>query len=153
MHEREKSKWSRSACPTLCHPMDCSPPGSSVHGVFQARVLEWVAINTSKTKWILVIYNFSIFCYLCSICEMGQEGWRDSDHLPWQKGPENVLPTWNIFMSRQSTLCLPRNSCSCQCLTVIGHILNNNNNKDVEVWATHSRIYQLIAIMQQSNFL
>ena len=32
------------ACPTLCHPMDCSPPGSSVHGILQARMLEWVAI-------------------------------------------------------------------------------------------------------------
>ena len=31
-------------CLTLSNPMDCSPPGSSVHGIFQARVLEWVAI-------------------------------------------------------------------------------------------------------------
>ena len=30
-------------CPTLCDPMDCSPPGSSVHGIFQPRVLEWGA--------------------------------------------------------------------------------------------------------------
>ena len=35
-------------CPTLCDPMDCSLPGFSVHGVFQARVLEWVAISFSK---------------------------------------------------------------------------------------------------------
>ena len=32
------------SCPTLFDPMDCSLPGSSVHGIFQARVLEWVAI-------------------------------------------------------------------------------------------------------------
>ena len=31
--------------PTLCHPMDCRPPDSSVHGIFQARMLEWVAIS------------------------------------------------------------------------------------------------------------
>ena len=31
------------SCPTLSDPMDCSPPGSSIHGIFQARVLEWVA--------------------------------------------------------------------------------------------------------------
>ena len=31
------------SCPTLCNPMDCSLPGSSVHGIFQARVLEWVS--------------------------------------------------------------------------------------------------------------
>ena len=35
-------------CPTLCDPMDCSLPGSSVHGIFQARVLEWVAISCSR---------------------------------------------------------------------------------------------------------
>ena len=35
------------SCPTLSDPMDCSLPGSSVHGIFQARVLEWVAIAFS----------------------------------------------------------------------------------------------------------
>ena len=35
-------------CPTLSDPMDCSPPGSSIHGIFQARVLEWVAIAFSQ---------------------------------------------------------------------------------------------------------
>ena len=34
-------------CLTLCDPMDCSPPGSSVHGIFQARIMEWVAISFS----------------------------------------------------------------------------------------------------------
>ena len=32
------------SCPTLCNPMNCSPPGSSVHGILQARILEWVVI-------------------------------------------------------------------------------------------------------------
>ena len=36
------------SCLTLCHPMDCSPPGSSVHGILQARILEWVAIPFSR---------------------------------------------------------------------------------------------------------
>ena len=38
-----KSEVAQS-CPTLCDPMDCSLPRSSIHGIFQARVLEWVAI-------------------------------------------------------------------------------------------------------------
>ena len=38
-------------CPTLGDPMDCSPPGSSVHGIFQARVLEWGAIAFSVSKY------------------------------------------------------------------------------------------------------
>ena len=43
-------KWSEVAlsCLTLCDPMDCSLPGSSVHGIFQAIVLEWVAISFSR---------------------------------------------------------------------------------------------------------
>ena len=35
-------------CPTLCNPMDSSPPGSSVHGILQARILEWVAMPSSR---------------------------------------------------------------------------------------------------------
>ena len=35
-------------CPTLCCPMDCRPPGSSVHGIFQVRLLEWNAISYSR---------------------------------------------------------------------------------------------------------
>ena len=35
-------------CPTLCYPMGCRPPGSSVHGVLQARILEWRAISFSR---------------------------------------------------------------------------------------------------------
>ena len=34
-------------CLTLCNPMDCSPPGSSVHGISQARILEWISIFPS----------------------------------------------------------------------------------------------------------
>ncbi|CAI9170699.1 unnamed protein product [Rangifer tarandus platyrhynchus] len=39
------------SCPTLCNPMDCSLPGSSVHRIFQARVLEWVAIGGWGGGW------------------------------------------------------------------------------------------------------
>ena len=58
MHESEVTQ----SCPTLSDPTDCSLPGSSVHGIFQARVLEWVAIAFSevwsgqgiKTRCLLV---------------------------------------------------------------------------------------------------
>ena len=42
------SALSCSLCPTLCDPMGCSLPGSSVHGILQARILEWVAIPFSR---------------------------------------------------------------------------------------------------------
>ena len=58
------------SCPTLSDPMDCSPPGSSVHGIFQARVLEWVATAFSNyvsyRYTITMIHNFKkdLFIYL-----------------------------------------------------------------------------------------
>ena len=47
--ESEVAQW----CPTLSDPMDCSLPGSSAHGIFQARVLEWFAIafSTKHPQW------------------------------------------------------------------------------------------------------
>ena len=39
---------SLQSCLTLCNPMDCSPPGSSVHGILQARILGWVATPSSR---------------------------------------------------------------------------------------------------------
>ena len=45
-YESEKSEVTQS-CPTLCDPMGCSLPAFSVHGIFQARILEWVAISFS----------------------------------------------------------------------------------------------------------
>ena len=45
------------SCPTLSDPMDWSPPGSSIHGIFQARVLEWVAIAFSEySSRLLLLY-------------------------------------------------------------------------------------------------
>ena len=41
------------SCPTLCNPMDCSPPGSSVNGILQARILEWVSISYSRASFQL----------------------------------------------------------------------------------------------------
>ena len=42
----------RQSCPTLCDPVDCSPPGSCAHGILQARILEWVAIFFSRgSSW------------------------------------------------------------------------------------------------------
>ena len=77
-------KWSEvsQSCPTLCDPIDCCLPGSSIHGIFQARVLEWVAISFSTGSswpkdWTLVSYipgrHFNLWAtreahiYLCHI--------------------------------------------------------------------------------------
>ena len=52
MEVKSESEVTQS-CLTLHDPMDCSPPGSSVHGIFQARVLEWGAIAFSSLLWRL----------------------------------------------------------------------------------------------------
>ena len=48
MHESEKWKWSRSVVSDSSDPTDCSLPGSSIQGIFEARVLEWGAIAFSE---------------------------------------------------------------------------------------------------------
>ena len=57
VHESEKWKWSRSVVSDYRDPIDCSLPGSSVHGIFQARILEWGSIAFSK------FFLFLFFCY------------------------------------------------------------------------------------------
>ena len=52
IHIEKIQKWKViQSCPTLCGPMDCSLPGSSVHGIFQAGVLEWGAIYIQITSY------------------------------------------------------------------------------------------------------
>ena len=48
--EKGKERKFAQSCPTLSDPMDCSLPGSSVHGIFQAIILEWVAISFFKAS-------------------------------------------------------------------------------------------------------
>ena len=51
---------SLQSCPTLCNPIDGLPPGSSVPGILQARILEWVAISFSNAwKWKVKVKSFS----------------------------------------------------------------------------------------------
>ena len=52
--ESESESEVTQSCPTLCDPVDCSPPGSFVHGIVQARILEWVAISFSNA-WKLKV--------------------------------------------------------------------------------------------------
>ena len=57
MKVKSESEVAQS-CPTLSDPMDCSPPVSSIHGIFQARVLEWGAIAFSS-QLLLLLSRFS----------------------------------------------------------------------------------------------
>ena len=54
-------------CPTLCDPMDCSLPSSSVHGILQARILEWVTIPFSRRP------NPGLLCYRQILYHLGHQ--------------------------------------------------------------------------------
>ena len=56
---KSKSEISQS-CPTLSDPMDCSLPGSSVHGIFQARVLEWGCHCLLRELFLVFLYSFNV---------------------------------------------------------------------------------------------
>ena len=108
--------WSEVAqsCPTLCDPMDCSLPGSSVHGIFQAIVLEWIATSfprgssqprdwtqvshivdrhltvwaTRENSWILFYVSLLSFQFSCSV--MSNSLWP---HEPQHSRPPCPSPT------------------------------------------------------------
>ena len=62
MHESEKWKWSRPVVSDSSDPMDCSLAGSSVRGIFQARVLEWGAIAFSSLYCYIIVINITFYC-------------------------------------------------------------------------------------------
>ena len=66
---KESDSEIAQSCPTLCDPMDCSLRGSSIHGIFQARVLQWVAISFSGGSsqprdqiWVSCIASRCFYC-------------------------------------------------------------------------------------------
>ena len=63
MKVKSQSEVAQS-CPTLSDPIDCGPPGSSVHGIFQARVLEWgaIAFSVPFPSYLYLILGFSWIC-------------------------------------------------------------------------------------------
>ena len=67
-HESESEVT--QSCPTLRNPMNCSPPGSSIHGIFQARVVEWGAIAFSMKRTLVFPILFSSY-FLALITEEG----------------------------------------------------------------------------------
>ena len=68
MHESESEREVAQSCPTLSDPMDCSLTGSSAHGIFQARVLEWdayklwVSSYIKNPTWDLILLLISLQC-------------------------------------------------------------------------------------------
>ena len=89
-----KVAWS---CPTLCNPTDCSLPGSSVHGILQAGILEWVAMPFSRgssqpRNRTQVSYIVGIFFTNC----------------PFPKTGKSIISSYHIFVHKRADFCARR---------------------------------------------
>ena len=87
---KEKELLVAQSCLTLCNPTDCSPPGSSVHGISRARILEWVAMPSSKgsswprdqTRVPCIVGRFLI---VWATRETPQKVWRFLKSSQWRR--------------------------------------------------------------------
>ena len=90
MKVKSESQVAQS-CPTLSDPMDCSPLGSSVHGIFQARVLEWGATAFSN---ILILGTFKDQQGSPNILDRNHL-WSLVNHTAFQTIPLEILIQWS----------------------------------------------------------
>ena len=132
------------SCPTLCDPMDYSSPGSSVHGVLHARVLEWVAISfcrgssqfRDQTLISCVPCLGRQVLYHCAIwedsgCSKGlslpwrqeknEKRWVWKKELLWSWGRESISPDM-AELSLESELCVPLCVCVYLALLMLGEL-------------------------------
>ena len=84
--------WVAQSCLTLCDPMDCSLPGSSTHGIFQARVLEWGAIAFSDL-WAVSIYQ--LCCFIPQVFPFGNHNFLIHSSADGHLGCFHVLAIVN----------------------------------------------------------
>ena len=89
MKVKSESEVAQS-CLTLRDPMDCSLPGSSIHGIFQARVLEWSAIGFSNALFLLNISN--------PYSRKGQRLSKNVWHSRFLKNNKNAYSLWINFL-------------------------------------------------------
>ena len=98
------------SCLTPSDLMDCSPPGSSIHGTFQARVLEWGAIALSKNGICVCIcfvyvyvcmcvYRLSQFCVTSGVLNISDAYWSISDHTGKAVKAYNIHLVINFFLN------------------------------------------------------
>ena len=91
LQEAARTRWPppwAESCPILSDPTDCSPPGSSVHGIFQARVLEWGAIAFSDPayKWHLKNISYANMCLIIITLNLRKTEARNNIHRGSHEG-------------------------------------------------------------------
>ena len=150
MKVKSESEVSQS-CPTLSDPMDWSLPGSSIHAIFQARVLEWGAIafcgvsksQTQQSDWTTkdIHLHCFLFSYVCEIItnisyfsqcqETSPYGCLRSLHAFWTKALP-VFPLDYLFIYRASILTNIWLSCSQSASHILG--------MKCSIWSLHSHV-------------
>ena len=107
------------SCPTLCNPMNCSPRGSSVYGILQARILEWVAISFSRGSsqprdptWVFWIAGGFFTNWATREAQYSTRSFQFlRNFLP--------IPCWTFSLSKKSRKWIQSNQgCVCVCACV-----------------------------------
>ena len=91
-------------CLTLCDPMDCSPPGSSVHGILQARIWEWVAVPSSRGIFLTQASNLHLLCLLhwqVGSLPLALPG--KASRVPRNRGAQIVWVSFSLFSGEIET--------------------------------------------------
>ena len=105
MGSEVKSK-SVSCIQTLCNPLDCSPPGSSVHGILQARILEWIAIPFLQKIFLIQGSNPGhLYCRQILYCLSHQGSPVIWDHLPNKVVVVQSLSSVRLFVIPWTAAC------------------------------------------------
>ena len=84
------------SCPTVWDPMDCSLPGSSVHGILQARILEWVAVSFSRAP-SQPRDQTQISCIACGFFTVKEVSFLEVTQLLFYLNPSNLAPEASIL--------------------------------------------------------
>ena len=101
---------------TLCNPMDCSPPGSSVHGILQARILKWVAIPFSRGSSQprdQTCISFVSYIGRRTLYHLSHQGSPNISNLPKAKSSLSSEPNLNTTESYPLGECKLKGSGSC----------------------------------------
>ena len=119
------------SCPTLCDPMDCSLPGSSVHGILQTRILEWVAISC-------LVQNI-VQSYPRGAWALGY--FASNYHQPWLLGAF-ILQLFILFSSPWTKLASGASlTASLQGLTALKQLILTLDSRTLERSFSRSKIY------------
>ena len=94
-----RARTCAQSCPTLCDPIDCSPPGSSVHGILQARIMQRVAISSSRGIFLTQGLNPHLSCLLHQQADSLLPGHLGSPNLVTTETLEGLQPTWFIAVT------------------------------------------------------